>query len=132
MPDQTTDAVQSRLALETHQIIFLRADGLANLALGLVLFMGTEQSWWFFALWMLIPDLSALGYLISARVGAVCYNLGHSYLGPALMLGIGWMSGAQPILAIGAIWWVHIAADRVAGYGFKRWRSFKRTHLSFA
>ncbi|MGH1368644.1 MAG: DUF4260 domain-containing protein [Maritimibacter sp.] len=129
---ETHKAPQHRLPLETHQLLLLRADGIANIALGLCLFVITDQSWWLFALLILAPDLSALGYLRNNRLGALCYNIVHSYVGAAMLLGFGWLTQSDLIVAFGAIWWCHIAVDRAFGYGFKSWQSFKRTHLSFS
>ena len=39
--------------------------------------------WPMFALLFLVPDLSMLGYFAGKRIGAIAYNTGHSYLGPA-------------------------------------------------
>ena len=82
----------------------------------------------FIALW-LVPDLSALGYLHSKRLGAWSYNLVHTYAAPLLLIGlalsIDWTLGYQ----FGLIWISHIAIDRLIGYGLKYADSFKKTHL---
>ncbi|MAM60740.1 DUF4260 domain-containing protein [Maritimibacter sp. UBA3975] len=120
-----------RQPLDRDQIVHLRLEGLALTALGFGLFASSGESWWLFAVLILAPDLSALGYLAGARVGAVAYNIAHVFTGPAVVIGLGWWVGAPLILALGAIWWSHIAIDRAVGYGLKARGDFKRTHLSF-
>ncbi|WP_255552268.1 DUF4260 domain-containing protein [Maritimibacter dapengensis] len=120
-----------RAPLEMHQIAHLRIEGAVQLGLALALFASTGASWWLFAALILAPDLSALGYLANTRIGGWCYNLGHSYVGPAALLAIGYVAAMPMILALGAIWWAHIGMDRAVGYGFKSLHAFKRTHLSF-
>ena len=59
--------------------IYLRLEGLAlGLALRLALSFSSEP-WWLFAVLFLAPDLSMLGYLAGPRIGAVAYNLVHSW-----------------------------------------------------
>lgn len=86
--------------------------------------------WWMFALLILVPDLSALGYLVNKRVGAICYNTAHSYAWPAILIGLGALpNGADMTLAIGLIWACHIAIDRAVGYGLKSRDDHHETHL---
>lgn len=116
--------------LDRPQRMHFRLEGLAHLGLGLVLFAGTGQGWGLFAALLLVPDLSMVGYLAGPRPGARLYNLGHSFVGPALLLAAGWAWGAELALALGAIWWSHIGADRLLGYGLKSETGFAHTHLS--
>ena len=86
--------------------------------------------WGLFALLILAPDLSALGYIISKRVGAICYNLAHSYTWPAILIALGvFPSGTVATLEIGLIWAAHIAIDRAIGYGLKSQEDHHETHL---
>jgi hypothetical protein len=120
-----------RRALETPQIAMLRLEGVALFAFGVALFASTGVSWWLFAILLLSPDLSALGYLAGPRIGALCYNLAHTYTLPAALIGVGWATGTPPALAFGSIWLCHIGMDRVVGYGLKHRTAFRSTHLSF-
>ena len=45
----------------------------------------------------LVPDLSMLGYLVGRQMGAVSYNLFHTYALPGLLAGFG--------LVAGGLWW---------------------------
>ncbi len=86
-------------------------------------------SWLLFAVLLLAPDLSMLGYLAGPRIGALSYNLAHSAIGPAVLAGIAWLLAGDIALQIALIWAFHIAADRALGYGLKLTTSFQDTHL---
>ena len=70
-----------------------------------------------------------LGYLRNTTIGAFCYNVGHSYLAPALVVLVGWRGHSHLALAIGLIWLGHAGWDRFFGYGLKYDSDFKHTHL---
>jgi len=71
-----------------------------------------------------------LGYLASPRVGAVVYNVGHTYLAPLTLGGLAFASGASVLLLGALIWAAHIGFDRMLGYGLKAPAGFQMTHLS--
>ncbi|MFP3947912.1 MAG: DUF4260 domain-containing protein [Longimicrobiales bacterium] len=107
----------------------LRLEGLAVLLLALTLFSTLDGSWLLFALLVLLPDLSMLGYLGGARVGAITYNAAHTYLGPALLGGAAWWL-ADPLSGhVALIWTSHIGLDRLFGFGLKLPTGFGDTHL---
>ena len=108
---------------------FLRIDGLVLLVGALLLFRHTHQHWWWIALLLFAPDLFVVGYAYSTRIGALTYNLGHSYLLPGCLSLYGWHWDRPLMLAIGLIWFAHIGMDRFAGYGLKYNDNFKHTHL---
>src|SRR5688500_4542757 len=56
---------------------WLRAEGAAVFAAGLAGFLATGAPWYLFVLLLLVPDVSAIGYLRGPRVGAILYNIGH-------------------------------------------------------
>lgn len=108
-------------------ILLQRLEGLAALGLGVAAYSWLGQSWWIFALLFLVPDIAMLGYLRSARLGALSYNLGHTYIAPALLALAGLAIG--PLAhGLAAIWVAHIGFDRLLGYGLKR-GAFEQTHL---
>ena len=82
-----------------------------------------------FALFFLTPDISFLGYLAGSKVGAVSYNLAHSYIGALACLVAGFVLPAPTILCAGIIWCAHIGFDRALGYGLKYSEGFGFTHL---
>ena len=58
-----------------------RVESAAVAALVVVAFVQLDfASWWLLAVFLLW-DLSMVGYVASPRLGAISYNLGHSYVG---------------------------------------------------
>ena len=109
--------------------ILLRLEGGTLLAVSLILYGYTGGNWLLFALLILAPDLSALGYLAGNKIGAYTYNLFHIYLLPAI-LGMYGLLGANTLaLQFALIWFAHIGADRLLGFGLKYPSAFKDTHL---
>lgn len=106
---------------------WLRVEGLAVLALAVLLYERGGHSWLLLATLFLAPDLSFLGYLAGPRAGALAYNLAHSYLGPAVLAGWALLTGRPPVPSL--IWAAHIGFDRAAGYGLKYPTDFADTHL---
>lgn len=107
----------------------LRAEGLTIFLLALWAYASSEGSWLLFVLLVLAPDLSILGYLAGARVGAAAYNLVHTYVGPAVLGMVGLLGNAPLAVHLSLIWAAHIGADRVLGYGLKYPTAFRDTHL---
>jgi hypothetical protein len=106
-----------------------RVEGLMMLVAGIVAFSTTDFSWWWLVGLILVPDLSMIGYLANPSTGAIIYNIGHSLLGPGLLLGWHWLGGPVVALAAAGIWIAHIGADRLFGYGLKYGDDFAHTHL---
>lgn len=109
--------------------LLLRLEGLAVIAVSLALYAHAGLSWPIFALFLLTPDLSMLGYLAGPRIGAAAYNLVHTYI-PALLLTLAGFLGDLPALTTaGLILIAHIGLDRALGYGLKYSTAFRDTHL---
>lgn len=106
----------------------LRLEGLAVLAAALLAYGHSGRGWGLFALCFLAPDLAFFGYLAGSRVGALCYNTTHAYLGPLLCLGLG-AAGHPAFWGAGLIWGAHVGFDRALGYGLKYAEGFGFTHL---
>lgn len=117
----------SRYAI-ADAVLLQRLEGLAALILGVAVYSWLGQSWLVFALLFLAPDLAMLGYLRSARLGALTYNLGHTYAAPALLALLGLALGPLAY-GLAAIWTAHIGFDRLLGYGLKLDAGFEATHL---
>jgi hypothetical protein len=112
--------------------LILRAEGLGVVALAAWAYAQLGMGWGLFAILILVPDLSMLGYLAGPRIGAATYNAAHTYLAVLALLALG-QFGALPILtALGLIWAAHIGADRLMGYGLKYPTAFRATHLTAA
>lgn len=86
-------------------------------------------SWYWLPILFLVVDLSALGYLVNSKVGAFTYNVGHSLIGPALLIAAYIATTNQAILFISLVWLFHILVDRALGYGLKHTEGFQHTHL---
>jgi hypothetical protein len=67
-------------------IWFERIENLAIAATVVVVFVRLHFSWWWLPVFFLAFDASMAGYLVNNRVGAICYNLGHAYFAPAVLL----------------------------------------------
>lgn len=108
---------------------WLRLEGLAAFAAGLGLFGASGGNWLLILPLILLPDVSAVGYLANPRVGAFTYNLAHSWVPGLLVLGLGsWL--ASPVFQlVAAILIAHVGMDRALGYGLKLPSSFQDTHL---
>ncbi len=109
--------------------VLLRMEGAALLATSVVLYWVTGESWLWFALLLLAPDVSMLGYLAGPKVGAAAYNLFHAYPLPAALALYGLLAGSPLALSLALIWFSHIGMDRVVGYGLKYPTGPKDTHL---
>jgi hypothetical protein len=106
---------------------WLRLEGAAVLLFAVGLYAWGDHSWLLFAVLFLSPDLSFLGYLAGARVGAMTYNALHSYVGPLALAAVLLLTGHAVMLAL--IWAAHLGFDRLVGYGLKYPTDFKDTHL---
>jgi len=109
--------------------LLLRLEGAALLVIAVVLYARTDTSWWLFAVLMLAPDLSFLGYLAGPRIGAVAYNAVHMTIGPLTLALVGMYAPSPLAVAIALVWLAHIGADRALGYGLKYGAGFGFTHL---
>ncbi len=117
------------VALLTRPAPLLRVEGAVLLALSVLIYALGGMSWTLFLLLVLAPDLSMLGYLKDSRVGALSYNLGHTYLPPAVLVAFGVLAGRLVYISLGLIWFAHIGFDRMMGFGLKYPTSFGDTHL---
>jgi hypothetical protein len=108
---------------------WLRVEGAAAFAAGLAGFLFLGLPWWAFALLLLVPDASMVGYLRGPRVGAILYNVVHNLATGVAVAGVGLAIGSVPLAAAGAILVAHSGMDRLAGYGLKYPDSFQNTHL---
>ena len=108
---------------------WLRLEGVAAFAAGLALFGASGGNWLFVVPLILLPDVSAVGYLAGPRVGAFTYNLLHNWVPGLLALGLGTWLAWPSVQLVAAILIAHVGMDRALGYGLKLPSSFKDTHL---
>ncbi|MGA7841353.1 MAG: DUF4260 domain-containing protein [Candidatus Acidiferrales bacterium] len=107
----------------------LHLEGACVFTLTLVLYRAGHFHWWLFALLLLTPDLSMLGYLANAKIGAAAYNLVHTSAVPILLLGVATVAPLPAVEPYALIWLAHIGMDRMLGYGLKYPTRFRDTHL---
>ena len=115
--------------LERLPAVFLRVEGAALLAAAVVLYVHAGYEWWVLLVFLLAPDVSAIGYLLGPRVGAAVYDTGHLEALPIALGVVGVLADVDVLLAIGLIWLAHIGMDRTVGYGLKYPTHHKDTHL---
>jgi hypothetical protein len=108
---------------------WLRLEGVAAFAAGLGLFGASGGNWLFIVPLILLPDVSAVGYLAGPRVGAFTYNLLHSWVPGLMVLGLGAWLASPAVQLVAAILIAHVGMDRALGYGLKLPSSFQDTHL---
>lgn len=116
-----TAAVQGSVRL------WLRLEGLVVLVAATCLYARGGHSWVLFAALFFVPDVSFGGYLGGPRIGAVVYNLAHSYVTPLAIAAVAFAAAAMPAWLL--IWMAHIGFDRTMGYGLKYPTAFGDTHL---
>ena len=108
----------------------LRVEGMVLLAASLATyFAGLDEAWWLVPALLLLPDVAMIGYARSSSMGALTYNLAHSYPAPALLGVWALLSDASVGQAVALIWFAHIGMDRALGYGLKYDTDFTDTHL---
>lgn len=109
--------------------LLLRLEHAAIAVVALTAYSLLGGSWWLFAALILVPDVSFAAYLLGPRIGAIGYNIAHSWISAALLAAIAWLSdwsfGYEWALILSA----HIAIDRAMGYGLKYETGFTDTHL---
>ena len=68
---------------------WLRLEGLAAFGVGLALFGASGGNWLLLVPLLLLPDVSAAGFLAGPRIGTFTYNLVHNWVPGIVTLGIG-------------------------------------------
>jgi len=110
--------------------ILLRLEALVVAVAAVALYFDGDYAAWALFAFILAPDLAFAGYLGGPRVGAVVYNLAHTYVWPVALAAGCLLSGEAGLpVQIALIWAAHIGVDRVLGYGLKYPTAFKDTHL---
>jgi hypothetical protein len=124
-----TGAAGSGPTLDRQARFWLQLEGAGALAAGVVAYasVGGDLIWLLPAL--LVPDLSAVGYLRGPKVGAFTYNVVHNWALGLAVAGIGLVAQVPAIVLAGTVLVAHVGMDRLVGYGVKLQSSFNDTHL---
>jgi hypothetical protein len=117
------------MQLLTNPVYLERLEGGALALSALCTWFVLGGSGWLLALCFLLPDLSMLGYLHSARWGAIGYNAVHSYPLALVLLAVGLWLSAPAVTLASLLLLTHIGVDRALGYGLKLPSGFADTHL---
>lgn len=107
----------------------LRLEGLAVLVAAVYFYSQIDASWVMFAVLLLAPDISMIGYLKDPKLGAFTYNLVHNYILVTILILGGLIFDSRLATSLGLILMAHIGADRLLGFGLKYPTAFKETHL---
>lgn len=107
----------------------LKLEEVALMGLGIFMFGLLGYQWWWLPVLILTPDVSMLGYLAGPKIGALCYNIVHHRAVAILLYFVGAYFMLPIVELIGTILFIHIAMDRIFGYGLKYDKGFKFTHL---
>ena len=109
----------------------LRAEETAMAALGIYFLTihNLHLSVWIWLLLFFSPDISMLGYLVNAKVGAISYNIFHYKTIAIALVGMGFFMKIEVVMVIGILLFAHSSFDRMMGYGLKYYSSFNDTHL---
>jgi hypothetical protein len=115
--------------LDRQARTFLRIEGAAVFAAGTIAYATLGGDWIWYLPALLLPDLSAAGYLGGPRLGALAYNAVHNWALGLAVLGAGVYFAVPGLVLAGVVLIAHIGMDRFAGYGLKLMTSFNDTTL---
>jgi Domain of unknown function (DUF4260) len=110
-------------------LVLLRSEGVALLAMAVILYGRSGRSWSLFVALLPAPDLGLLGNLRSRWAGAVAYDLTHTYIPPAALGVVGVLASSGLAVALALVWFAHIGMDRALGLGLQYPDGSSCTHL---
>jgi hypothetical protein len=95
----------------------------------LFIYFWAGHPWWLLVVLALAPDLVMAAYAAWPRIGAVAYDVVHTYVLPVGLGTAGVVADSDTAVALALIWLTHIGVDRAIGYGLKYPSGVKDTHL---
>jgi hypothetical protein len=108
----------------------LRLENAAVAAVTLTYYHTQFGHWWLFLALILVPDAAMIGYVKGPKLGALLYNIVHSYTLAIAITALGHVLQNETTVLLGTILIAHIALDRALGFGLKLPTGFGHTHLS--
>ncbi|MGM0589154.1 MAG: DUF4260 domain-containing protein [Bacteroidota bacterium] len=96
---------------------------------GILLLAQTNIPWYLILIFLLMPDISLIGYIANPKWGAWIYNIVHNRLIGLVSIAFGWYLDEQILLIMGLVLLTHVSLDRMLGIGLKYTDDFKHTHL---
>jgi Domain of unknown function (DUF4260) len=124
--------VQQSIVIPDTVRLWLHAEGAAALVAAGITYNALGGNWWLFLPLLLLPDISAVGYMAGPRLGAFTYNIVHNWVVGLATLGLGLWLASDGLLIAGTLLIAHVGLDRMLGYGLKHVTGFKDTHLQRA
>jgi len=109
----------------------LKLEEFGQFLLSIFLFSRLDYAWWVFPAFILLPDLSMVGYFFNLRTGAWLYNFFHHKFTGITVFILGALLGSPLVTLSGLILFGHAAMDRIFGYGLKFSDHFQHTHLGW-
>ena len=109
--------------------LLLHVEGAVIAVAAVALYFHLGYPWWLLLVLALAPDLSMVGYVAGPAVGAMAYDVAHTYTIPVALSLAGVFADAELAVQVGLIWAAHIGVDRAIGYGLKYRTGFSDTHL---
>ena len=109
--------------------VLLHVEGAVVAAVSVTVYLWAGYPWWLLVVLALAPDLAMLAYLAGPRIGALVYDLAHTYALAVPLAALGLVADLEAAVQIGLIWIAHIGIDRAVGYGLKYPTRFDNTHL---
>jgi len=89
----------------------------ASLSIALLIIYNHMGNWVLMPILYLIPDITALGFFISTKMGERAYNLSHTLLLPIILLSANLITESSNLFtSIMIIWLLHIMIDRTLGW----------------
>src|SRR5690625_5782432 len=73
----------------------LHIEGISVLALSVYFYSYNHFSWILFAILLFAPDLSIIGYVLGNKIGAIIYNMIHTYTLSIAIVFLGLMLSQQ-------------------------------------
>ena len=107
----------------------LHLEGAVVAVAAVALYFHLDYPWWLLVVLALAPDLSMVGYAAGPVVGAVAYDIAHTYAIPVALAVVGVLADTDLAVQIALVWATHIGVDRAIGYGLKYPTGFQETHL---
>lgn len=88
----------------------------------LLVYVKASNNWLIFGIFYLVPDLTAVGFSLSPKIGQTAYNTTHTLIGPLGLLLLELILPVQQsvknlFLSLSLIWLCHITVDRGLGWG---------------
>jgi len=109
----------------------LRAEETAMAALG-IYFLSIHNlhlSVWICLIIFFSPDISMLGYLVNAKVGAISYNIFHHKAIAIAAVGMGFFMKIEVLMVIGILLFAHSSFYGMMGYGLTFLSCFNDTYI---